>query len=77
MSITYTRTLLAVLLPALTGAGIRIRWRLDWRHPAIKTLVDNTERMVSDIDPPVDDLLLTQERHIALRAAFARLPGLR
>jgi putative peptidoglycan lipid II flippase len=28
-----------VLLPALTGAGIRIRWRLDWRHPAIKTLV--------------------------------------
>jgi putative peptidoglycan lipid II flippase len=28
-----------VLLPALTGAGIRLRWRLDWRHPAIKRLV--------------------------------------
>jgi putative peptidoglycan lipid II flippase len=28
-----------VLLPAVTGAGIRLRWRLDWRHPAIKKLV--------------------------------------
>ena len=28
-----------ILLPALTGSGIRIRAHLDWRHPAIKKLV--------------------------------------
>jgi putative peptidoglycan lipid II flippase len=28
-----------VLLPAVTNAGVRIKPRLDWRHPAIKKLV--------------------------------------
>jgi RNA polymerase sigma factor (sigma-70 family) len=35
--------------------------------------VDDAERIVSDTEPSVDEFLLAQERHIALRAAFAEL----